>query len=336
MRALLYTESFDLEVRDLDEPLPAAGELLVRVEAAGICASDVHGVSSRSPRRTPPLVMGHELTGEVVAAGPGADAALVGRRIAINPQVTCGDCLWCRSGKENICQFRELVGGTRPGGFAELVAVPARCAHVVEDGARADDVVLAEPLATCVHALCLLPDRLVGTAVVLGAGTIGMLAAQLLRETGTRRVIVSEPSLERHDVTRSVADVVVAPDDLPDAVAELTDGVGADLSFDAVGTGGTRAESLRALRAGGAALWLGMHAQDSQVPAFDMVVRETSAIGSFAYTNAEFAHALGLLASGRYAPALTRRRVPLGESDVTFKRLLDGDLGGVHKEIVCP
>lgn len=336
MHALVYTASYDFEVREVESPQPAPDEVLLRVEAAGICASDVDGVSSRSPRRAPPLIMGHELIGEVLASGGPAGAHLVGARVAVNPQVTCGDCPRCRSGQENLCGHRDLIGGTRPGGFAELVAVPVRCIHRFSGEAAPEVAVLTEPLATCLHALSLAPDKFIGTAVVLGGGTIGTLTAQLLRTAGTLRVIVSEPLRERHQNVQAVADAVVAPGELHDAVLELTDGAGADVSIDAVGTDSSRPDSLRVLRAGGCALWLGMHAQEATIPAFDAVVREQRVIGSFAYTNSEFGLALGLLETGLLAPAVTRRSVPLAASDVTFRRLLDGEPDGVLKEIVRP
>lgn len=336
MQALLYTSSYELEVRELDAPSPDAGDVLLQVEAAGICASDVDGVSSRSPRRTPPLIMGHELIGTVVAGGADAGRALIGSRVAVNPQVTCGRCRWCRSGAENICGERGMIGGTRPGGFAELVAVPVRCLHPVATDTSREVAVLTEPLATCVHALSRLPFGFVGTAVVLGAGAIGMLAAQLLRTSGTRRIIVSEPSLERRESLGAVANAAVAPADLQAVVMESTDGVGADVSVDAVGTVESRPQSLNVLRPGGSALWLGMHTPQATVPGFDLVVGERSVLGSFAYTNVEFEKALGLLESGLLTPAVSTRSVPLAESDVVFRRLVNGDTDGVLKEIVGP
>ncbi len=147
----------------------------MRVGAAGICGSDVHGVASRSPRRSPPLVMGHEFAGEVVETGDGVPPDLLGRQVAINPQMPCGRCTVCRSGHENVCQQREFVGGSRPGGFAELVAVPLRCVHVLPDDVDHARRVLAEPLATCVHAASLTGARCRARAVVFGAGTIGVL-----------------------------------------------------------------------------------------------------------------------------------------------------------------
>jgi threonine dehydrogenase-like Zn-dependent dehydrogenase len=196
--------------------------------------------------------------------------------------------------------------------------------------------VFAEPLATCVHALSLAPGKLPRTAVVLGGGTIGTLAAQLLRADGAGRVIVSEPIAERHELLRGVADAVVRPEELHSSVTELTAGAGADLSIDAVGAASSRPASVEILGAGGCALWLGMHEQEATVPAFQMVVREQRVIGSFAYTNAEFADALGLLLSGHVVPAVASRRVPLDASGDAFRAHLAGSAGGVGKTIVHP
>src|SRR5262245_51149879 len=196
--------------------------------------------------------MGHELVGEVVDASAGSEQ-LVGRRVAVNPQVPCGRCLSCRSGSENVCQNRELVGGTRPGGFGELVAVPARCVHVVDEALDAEVAVLAEPVATCIHAFRLSPVAFPGTVVVLGAGTIGMLTAIVARLHGAGRIVVSETSEERRAWAAPLANEVVEPGEL------ATAGAGADLVIDAVGADSTRAASVALLRPGGCAVWLGMH-----------------------------------------------------------------------------
>jgi len=336
MQALVYLPSYELELREVERPSPAVDEVVVRVEAAGICGSDVQGVSSRSPRRAPPLVMGHELCGEVVAAGGSAGEQMVGTRVAVNPQIPCGDCRSCRSGRENVCTRRELIGGTRGGGFAELVAVPLRCVHPVSADLPAEVAVFCEPLATCVHALNLVADRFPDTAVVLGAGAIGILAAQLLRVAGARAVVVSEVDAVRRRSAAALADAAVAPEELYDAVIELTAGRGASLSVDAVGSDGTRRESIRVLEPAGTAVWLGMHEQDATIPAFDLVVREQRVQGSFAYTNPEFADALGLLETGLVQPVVSRRSFPLSESADVFRGLLTGSSDGFLKAIVRP
>lgn len=336
MQALLYLPSYELELREVACPQPGGDEVVVRVEAAGICGSDLHGVASRSPRRSPPLIMGHELSGEVVAAGGPAGEALLGTRVAVNPQVPCGGCLACRSGRENVCARRELIGGTRSGGFAELVSVPVRCVHPVSAGLAADVAVFCEPLATCVHALRLVPDSLPEVAVVLGAGTIGVLAAQVLRAAGTGVIVVSEVDEDRRRSVRTAADAVVAPEELHETVLGLTGGLGASLSIDAVGTDGTRQESLRVLQPAGTAVWLGMHEQDATIPAFDLVVKEQRVQGSFAYTNPEFGRALGLLESGLVDPGVSRKAFPLEESGDVFRQLLQGSSDGFLKAIVRP
>jgi threonine dehydrogenase-like Zn-dependent dehydrogenase len=336
MQALLYLPSYELEVREVARPRAGADEVLVRVEAAGICGSDLHGVASRSPRRAPPLVMGHELCGEVVASGGPAGEYLVGTRVAANPQVPCGACRSCRSGRENVCAKRELIGGTRSGGFAELVAVPLRCVHPVAADLAADVAVFCEPLATCVHALRLAPYAFAETAVVLGAGTIGILAVQVLRAAGTQTIVVSEIDVARRRSAESFVDAVAAPDELHDVVMELTSGFGASLSVDAVGTDGTRRDSIRVLEPAGTAIWLGMHEHEGTIPAFDLVVREQRVQGSFAYTNPEFARALGLLQSGLVDPRVSRRAFPLAESGDAFRALLDGSSDGFLKAIVRP
>ena len=286
MRALVYTAARTLDVMDVEMPVVGAGEVLIRVERAGICGSDVQGVATRSPRRMPPLVMGHELIGEVTSAAPEA-GALVGCRVAVNPQIL-RTCLSCRSGHENICQQRELVGGTRPGGFGEFVSVPASCIHVIDDEVAADVAVLAEPVATCIHAFRLSPLTLPGTVVVLGAGTIGTLACIVARLLGAGRVIVSESNDERRAWADPIADAAVHPDELTDTLLAGPRG-GAALIVDAVGSDATRAASVALLQPGGCAVWLGMHDAEATIPAFDVVVREQSIRGSFAYTNADFA-----------------------------------------------
>jgi 2-desacetyl-2-hydroxyethyl bacteriochlorophyllide A dehydrogenase len=309
--------------------------VLVAVEAAGICGSDVQGVATRSPRRTPPLIMGHELAGAVVAVGTGAPTSLHGRRVAVNPQIPCGLCHACRSGRENVCQHRGLVGGDRPGGFSELVSIPARCVHVLPEGLEPDVAVLAEPLATCVHGAELLSRIAPRSAIVLGAGTIGVLAAHMLRVIGTTWVAVTDVAEERRSAMSHLVDAAVAPEAIG-ALARALPGGGAEVTVDAVGSSSTRRDSLRMLQPLGTALWLGMHDQESAVPAFEVVVREQRVQGSFAYTNAEFARAVELLGSGQITPSLATRSFPLDEGARAFQDLLDGTPAGFLKSIIAP
>ena len=335
MQALVYTEEFDLDVRVVEAPQTRDDEVLVRVEAAGICGSDVHGVASRSPRRQPPLIMGHELAGQVVNAGGPAGESLVGTWVAVNPQIPCGRCPLCRSGRENICGDRQLVGGTRAGGFAEYVAVPTRCVHPIRDTDPAV-AVFAEPLATCVHAFTLAPVPVGETVVVIGAGTIGVLATQLLRYMGASTLILCDSDESRRRDARALAEAVVAPDDLAQTVWDLTSGRGASLTVDAVGVETARSQSVTLLKPGGSAVWLGMHSHDAVLPAFDVVVREHRIQGAFAYTDPEFATAVRLLVDGLLVPAVSQRVVRIEDSASVFTDLVQGVPQDSLKSIIRP
>jgi threonine dehydrogenase-like Zn-dependent dehydrogenase len=194
--------------------------------------------------------------------------------------------------------------------------------------------VLAEPLATCVHGVELLGRVAPRTAIVFGAGTIGVLAAQMLRLIGTQWIAVSDVDAGRRKGVADVADVVVAPDQLEAVVEGMPGGI--EITVDAAGTSSARRDSLRLLQPLGTALWLGMHDQDSSIPAFDVVVREQRILGSFAYTNPEFARAVELLASGQLLPAVSSNVFPLDQSAVAFETLLAGNPTGFLKSIVAP
>src|SRR6188474_1968821 len=171
MRAIVWQGPNEMTVEEQpDPPDPGPGELILRPEAVGICGSEVEGYLGHMGNRTPPLVMGHEFAGTVVAAGEGA-AELEGARVAVNPLSGCGECRLCRSGFSNLCKDRVLVGVHVPGAFADLVRVRAADARVLPDGVSARVGALMEPLANGVHAVRLAPGG-VESAVVLGAGTI--------------------------------------------------------------------------------------------------------------------------------------------------------------------
>src|SRR3954447_9962245 len=194
MRAIVWQgpERMTVEEQpDLRGPEP--GELIVRPADVGICGSEVEGYLGRMGNRTPPLVMGHEFAGDVVAAGAGA-ADFDGARVAVNPLSGCGECRLCRSGHSNLCADRVLIGVHAPGAFADLVRVPVASVRALPDDVSARTGALAEPLANGVHAVRLgLARERVERAVVLGAGTIGLVTLQAALLSGIGDVAVLEP-----------------------------------------------------------------------------------------------------------------------------------------------
>jgi 2-desacetyl-2-hydroxyethyl bacteriochlorophyllide A dehydrogenase len=283
-----------MSVEEVDEPRPGLGEVLVTPEAVGICGSEVEGYLGRMPNRIPPLVMGHEFAGTVLPIG-GPGAMWSGRRVTVNPLLSCRGCARCRAGERNLCLERRLIGVHVPGGFAECVAVPTANLVPTPDGLDARTGALAEPLANAVHAIAL-AHRLVAAerAAVLGAGTIGVLVLQAARMAGIAEVRIVEPHAARRAAALAAGAAVASAD-----TSELAREPALDLVIDAAGTAATRRAALDIVRPGGAVVLLGLHEDETALP-FHRVVRDQVVLqGSFAYTDADFASAVELLVSGR-------------------------------------
>ena len=180
MKALLLTAPGVLEYTDVPEPAMGDDDLLVRVEAVGICGSDVHGMDGSSGRRVPPLVMGHEAAGVVEAVGRSVTGWAVGDPVTFDSTVYCGRCAFCTAGLTNLCDDRRVLGVAqgewrRDGAFAERVAVPARIAHRLPPGMSMVEAALTEPLTVALHAVSRAPVAGADSVLVIGAGLIGLL-----------------------------------------------------------------------------------------------------------------------------------------------------------------
>ncbi len=289
MRALVWQGPGEMSVDDVPEPEPAAGEVLLAPEAVGVCGSEVEGYLGEQANRTPPLVMGHEVAGRVVARGDGVGPEWDGRRAAVNPLVAAPDAL---PGIEQLAADRQLLGVHRPGGFAELVAVPAHRLRALPDGADARLGALAEPLANGVHAARIGRAGLEGgpadRAVVIGAGTIGLVTLQAI---DAEWIGVVEPHEERRAAAHALgASEVFAGPEVPGE---------ADLVFDAAGTPDTRRLALSLLRPGGCAVMIGLAADEHPIAFHDVIRRGLTIRGSYAYTDADYDAALTMLLEGR-------------------------------------
>ena len=272
------------------------------------------------PNRVPPLVMGHEFAGIVVSGGQGRGREWSGRRVVVNPLLSCRACLRCKTGERNLCAERRLIGVHVAGGFAERVAVPAANLIALPDRVDTRTGALVEPLANAVHAVGL-GRRLVATetATVFGAGTIGLFALHAARAAGIADVRVVEP----HAARRAAAVAAGARAAHADA-ADLARERRADLVIDAVGATVTRRAALDVVRPGGAVVLLGLHEDESALP-FHRVVRDQVAFqGSFAYTDADFAAALELLVGDRVSLGELTGTRPLEAGPEAFATLAAG------------
>jgi len=313
MRALVWHGPEEMSVEEVPDPEPGPGEVLLEPEATGICGSDLEGYLGVQANRRPPLVMGHELAGRVVALGPDVDPGWRDARAAVNPLVPAPDAL---AGIEQLADGRELIGVHRPGGFAGRVRVPAHRLRALPDGADARLGVLAEPLANGVHAARIgragVEGGPTGRALVIGAGAIGLLTLQAVRLGGTERVEVAEHDPDR----RAVATQLGAA-----SVAHAPEGDGYDLTFDAVGAPATRALAIERLRPGGCAVMIGLATDENQVAFHGVVRRGLTVRGAYAYTDADYDEALGLLLDGRAGLGELEPALPLDAGPEAFAEL---------------
>jgi L-iditol 2-dehydrogenase len=238
-----------IELHDEPEPVPGAGESLVRVGAIGICGSDLHWFAHGAigdATLSQPLVLGHEMAGTVVY-GP-----LAGQRVAIDPAVPCFACQPCRAGHPNLCERIVFAGhGSTDGGMREYLAWPAHRLHVLPDSIDNVDGALLEPLGVAVHALDLAHVRLASTVAVVGCGPIGLIAVQLARQAGATVVVAVEPLAHRREMAATMgATFAVSPDEAGPAVALASHGAGVDVAIEFAGTDAALAVAIDAVRPG--------------------------------------------------------------------------------------
>src|SRR6202171_536068 len=214
MKVLLLSEYKRLEITERPKPVPGPGEVLVEVAACGICGSDVHGYDGSSGRRISPIVMGHEAAGRIAAVGQGVDGLSEGDRVTFDSTIYCGSCAYCLRGEVNLCDNRQVLGVScsdyrRAGAFAEFVVVPSRIVYRLPDNLSFAEAAMLEAVAVAVHAVSLAQVSPNSTALVLGAGMIGLLVVQALRVAGCSRVLVADIDSSRLKLAQDVGATAV-------------------------------------------------------------------------------------------------------------------------------
>lgn len=343
MKALVLEDYHQLVYEEVSDPEVGPDDVLVRVQAVGICGSDVHGLDGSSGRRIPPLIMGHEAAGIIAEVGANVTDFAVGDRVTFDSTVYCGRCFYCRRGAVNLCEDRRVLGVScgdyrQHGAFAEYVAVPQRVLYPLPPSVSFRQAAMVEPCSIAVHAVERTPLALNDTAVVVGTGMIGLLVVQVLRAAGCGTLIAVDLAPEKLQLARELgADVVLNPSDV-DVVAEVqqqTDGRGADVAFEVVGITDTLQIALASVRKGGALTLVGNLAPTVDLPLQSVVTREITLYGSCA-SQGEYPAALDLMARGRIdVEALISATAPLSEGASWFKRLYDGE-GGLLKVVLEP
>ena len=328
MKALVYEAPRVMNLRELDRPVPGRGEVLLRVAYSGICGSELSGFLGQNSLRRPPLVFGHELSGVVEELGTDVgDGVALGDRVTANPLVSCGHCAECVTGHQQLCQHRLLLGASLPGSNAEYVVVPATALEPVPAGLSLRDASLAEPAACAVHAVSLSGATPADSALVVGAGPIGLFLVQVLRAHGLTRVLVTDRNAERCAMAADLGATVVPSEttQLLENVRDRTAGAGVTVAFDAAGTESTRRSCLAATAPGGSVMFVGLHTDETSLPINTLIRNEVTAQGVFAYTPAAFRTALAWLADGRLGLRDGVVETDLEGGPGWYERLVGGD-----------
>ncbi len=333
MKALLLSQYNQLDLADLPAPEPGPDEILVRVAACGICGSDVHGYDGTSGRRIPPIVMGHEAAGVVASTGPGVSKYKTGDRVTFDSTVYCGECEFCRQGEINLCNNRQVVGVScgdyrRAGAFAEYVVVPQRIAYHLPEALEFKEAAMLEAVSVALHAVRVSEMKGGETALVIGAGMIGLLTLQAAKAAGASRVLVADIDRTRLETAKNIgADetLLLSGNDLVKEILRQTEGRGVDLVLEAVGRQETIAASIAAVRKGGTVTLIGNISPEVKIPLQAVVSRQIRLQGSCA-SSGEYPQAMELLANGKIkVKSLITAVAPLEDGPRWFERLHAGE-----------
>jgi L-iditol 2-dehydrogenase len=325
MRAMLLTAPGVLEITDLPDPVISRGDdVLVRVRAASVCGSDTHGYTGQGGRRVPPLVMGHEASGEVVAIGSDVTNVRPGDRIFIMPMVWCGSCPACLAGAFDICPGRKVYGADLPGSFAERVLIRARTAVPLPDTVSFLQAALIEPLAVVVKGTSRAKVDAGDTVAVVGAGPIGLLSVAVMAQHRPRHLIVLEPQAVRRELAMAMGATVALDPTAPDAMDQLrslTGGLGVHVAVEAVGSTASVRTAVDSLQPGGQLVWLGNVGRVVEIDEFKVVWNSLTIHASVGVTRAAVVRAIELIASGAVTvERIVSLAVPLAEGVDAFHR----------------
>lgn len=338
MKALVYHGPEDLRWEDIKDVQPGKDEVLIKVKAVGICGSDVHGYLGITGRRIPPMVMGHEFAGEVKEIGEEVLNVKVGDRVAPYPVIFCGECEFCKQGKVHICLNKRALGVLEcDGAMAEYICVPEKLIFKLADNVSYSVGSMMEPMAVSYRGVNNAGDLTGKNVLVVGAGTIGMLAMAIVKTRNPAKIFISDLSDSRLSVAKEMgADFAINPskENLDEIIKAETNGLGVDVAIEAVGCTPTVQQAMSGLKLGGTAVWIGNSAKMINLNMQEVVTRELKVFGTFLYTYKEFAEVVDLLNSGKLnVDPIISLEVPM-ENGIEYFNKLAKDPGSLIKVIL--
>jgi L-iditol 2-dehydrogenase len=342
MKALVLEEYNRFAYKDVPDPEVGPGEVLIAVKACGICGSDVHGMDGSSGRRQPPIIMGHEAAGLIAEVGEVVEGWKPGQRVTFDSTIYCGTCWHCRRGEINLCDNRRVLGVScdkyrRHGAFAEYVAVPSHILYALPEGVGFPQATMVEALSVVVHAVRRTPVQLNDSAVVVGAGTIGLLAVQVLKAFGCSPVIAADIDEGRLEWARRLgADALIDAGNAEVGLEVRKHAArGVDVAVEAVGVAASLQDAVAALRKGGSLTVIGNLKPSVEFPLQSVVTREISVNGSCA-SSGEYPTCLELIGRGAVdVDAMLSATAPLAEGAAWFQRLYQGQ-SDLMKVVLVP
>lgn len=313
MKALVYEGVEQVAFRDVPDPSPKPGEVLIKIEASGICGSDMHAYLGHDSRRPAPLILGHE------AAGTIQGGARDGQRVTINPLVSCGTCSACLAQRENLCPNRQIISmPPREGAFAQYVSMPESNLVEIPAGIPVEKAALAEPLAVSWHAAALaikaLHPAMERTALVIGGGAIGLAASLALKAMGIEDVTIVEPNDARRAFLLSACDET--------AVAQASGLY--PIVIDAVGYAATRAVATERAAPGGVIAHVGLGEGTGGLDVRRMTLQEITFIGTYTYTSQDFRDTAQAIFDGKLGPLDWCEHRSLSDGASAFQNLREG------------
>lgn len=312
MKALVYDGVETLGFRDVPDPSPQAGDALIKIEAVGICGSDMHAYLGHDARRPAPLILGHEAAG-IIVGGPEE-----GKRVTINPLVNCQTCPACKAGRENLCPDRQIISmQPREGAFAQMISMPEQNLVEVPADVPMTKAALAEPLAVSWHAARLAMEALHPSmekrALIIGGGAIGLAAALALRAMGVSETTIVEPNISRHAFLASIGEQTAAK-----ATGEYP------IVIDAVGYAATRATASAHAQPGGVIAHIGLGEDEGGIDVRRLTLQEITFIGTYTYTMQDFRDTAAAIFDGRLGALDWTEQRPLSEGAAAFADLRAG------------
>ena len=314
MKASRFLGNKTFAVADLPTPHAGPGELVLRNQVCGVCGTDVHIYHGEpgSADVNPPVVLGHEYSGEVVEVGEGVTGFAVGDHVTVDPNIYCGRCAYCQNGKKQLCPSMEAIGVTRDGGFAQYSRIPASQAFKLEPTVPWEAAAMAEPLACCLHGIDLAGIQVGDKVCVVGGGAIGLLMVQLAKLSGASQIVLSEPNEKRRQVGLQLgANAALDPTrpDAQEAFAQVLGG-GANVVIECVGNVSAVKSAFQFAGKGATVLLFSVPKVDAtfDLPLFDVYKKELTIKGSFVNPDTH-ARAVALINSGKvdFGPIITHR-----------------------------